>query len=212
MRVSGFSARVAAARPDSRPPPPSGATIADDVGQIFENLESGGGVARDEAVVVERVDEVSGHPVGRVRLDRFPALVVGGADDRRAEPLDRANLRVGRGVHHHHRAARPGLARGERYALGRVAGADRPDAVAQLRRRELADDVVGAANLEGADRLQRLELQVQLEPSGPRDRRQLDANQRRADGGVVDRAGSVADRASVIRRVEISVNDKSSGS
>ena len=64
----------------------------------------------------------------------------------------------------------------------------------QLRRRQLADDVVGAANLEGADRLQRFELEIELRRAAVRGVRQLEANQRRADGRVVDGAGGVADR------------------
>ena len=59
MRVPGFSARdrggdarqqaAAAERRDDRV----------HVGQVFENLEANGGVAGDELVVVERVDEVA---------------------------------------------------------------------------------------------------------------------------------------------------------
>ena len=64
-----------------------------DVGQVFENLETGRRVAGDEPIVVERMHEVAGHPIGAVRFDRAPAFIVGGADDRRAEPLDRADLR-----------------------------------------------------------------------------------------------------------------------
>ena len=64
----------------------------------------------------------------------------------------------------------------------------------QLRRRQLADDVVGAADLERADRLQRFELEIQLRRPRVGSRRQLDANQRRADRGGVDGGGRVADR------------------
>ena len=55
------------------------------VGLILENLETGRGVAGDERVVVERVDEVAAHPVRLVGLDGLPALVIGGADDRALE-------------------------------------------------------------------------------------------------------------------------------
>ena len=51
-------------------------------------------------------------------------------------------------------------------------------------RRQPADRVPGAAQLEGADRLQRLELQVDLGPVG-RGERQIEADERRADRGVV---------------------------
>jgi hypothetical protein len=66
-----------------------------DVGQILEDLEARRGVAGDEAVVVERVHEMPAHAIRGVRLHRPPALVVGGANDRGAEPLDGADLRVG---------------------------------------------------------------------------------------------------------------------
>ena len=123
----------------------------------------------------------------RVRLDRPPALVVGGRDDawRRARSIARS-LVCGRGVHHHHRARHAGAARGERHALRGVAGADRPHAVAQLRPAAAADGVPGAANLERADRLQRLELQEDLRRRRSRRERQVEADERRADRGLVD--------------------------
>ena len=86
-------------------------------------------------------------------------------DDRGAEPLDRAQLGLGRGVHHQHAAGCAGPARGQRDALRGVAGADRPDALGQLRRRvSCAHGVLRAADLERADRLQRFELQEDLRP------------------------------------------------
>ena len=61
-----------------------------DIRKVFENLEARRRVARDEPIVVERVDEMAGHAGGPVRFHGVPALVVGRADDRRAEPLDGA--------------------------------------------------------------------------------------------------------------------------
>ena len=83
----------------------------------------------------------------------------------------------------------PDLARGERDALRGVAGADGPDAVFQLVRRELSDDVVGAADLERADRLQHLELQIQLAHRCARV--ELDAYERRPNRCRVNRPGCV---------------------
>ena len=84
----------------------------------------------------------------------------------------------------------PTLLRRERDALRGVAGADRPDALGELARRQLPHGVVGAADLEGADRLQRFELEVDLRvvPGAVGS-----ANERRPHGGLVDVLRRVAD-------------------
>ena len=95
----------------------------------------------------------------------------------------------GRRVHDEDAAARAKLLRCERDALGGVPRADRPDALAQLAWRQLAHGVVGAADLERADRLQGFELEVDLGLSG----RSRQTNERRSYGGLVDVFRSVAD-------------------
>ena len=160
--TSGRRPRMAVATPASRPPPPSGADDDVDVGQVFEDFEPCRAVAGDESIVVKRMHEQPAHPIGAVLLDRAPAFVIGGADDRGAELFDCADLDRGRGVHHHHRTGHAGDARRERHALRGVAGADRPHAVGQRRARRLPDHVPGAADLERSDRLQRFELQKNL--------------------------------------------------
>jgi hypothetical protein len=60
--------------------------------------------------------------------------------------------------------------------------------VPELVWRELAHGVVRAADLERTDRLQRLELEIQLGRL-----RSLDADERRANGGAVNGGGCVAD-------------------
>ena len=94
------------------------------------------------------------------RFDRPPALVVGRLDDRRAEPLDGAQLRLGRGVHDHARCSgAPALRAASATpcaALPALTVQTPPASCAGVR---LADGVVGAADLERADRLQRFELQ-----------------------------------------------------
>ena len=153
----------AAAMPASRPPPPSGATMASTSGRSSRisrpavplpamNRSSSNGCTKWPRMRSERV-----------RFDGAPALVVGGADDRRAEPLDGADLGLGRRVHHHHRAA----ARRPARAANATPCAALPALTVQTpsvscRRRQLADGVVGAADLERADRLQDFELQVEL--------------------------------------------------
>ena len=130
------------------------------------------------------MNEMAGHPIRSVRLDGPPAFVVRRAHDGGAEAFDRANLRIGRRVHHHHRAARADFPCGEGDALSRVAGAHGPHAFLQLLRCQLADDVVGAADFEGADRLQRLELQVEI---------RFELDERGADRGVIDGRRRIAD-------------------
>ena len=136
------------------------------------------------------MDEESRHPIGAVRFDGPPALVVRRADDRCAEPLDGPDFRVGRRVHHHDRCAGAGDPRGERDALCGVAGADRPDALRELLGGELTDRVVRAADLEGTDRLEHLEFQEDV-----RTARRDDANrhERRANRGAVHRFRGVTD-------------------
>ena len=91
--------------------------------------------------------------------------------DLAAEPLDRGELRLGRVIRHDHGARQAELARGPGHALAHVPGARGDDAAAQLLGVGLEDRVQRAAQLERADRLQVLELQVdgarllgQLEP------------------------------------------------
>jgi hypothetical protein len=61
-----------------------------------------------------------------------------------------------------HRAADAELARDPGDSLAHVPGCRRDDAVLQLLGRDLQHRIAGAAELEGADRLQVLELQVDL--------------------------------------------------
>ena len=166
-----------------------------DVRKILEDFEPRRRVAGDEPVVVERMNEMAGHPIRSVRLDGPPAFVVRRAHDGGAEAFDRANLRIGRRVHHHHRAARADFPCGEGDALSRVAGAHGPHAFAELLRRQLTDHVIRAADLERADWLKHFELQVDL---GLRVRRArsdvwLEPDERRADRGAVHGERGVAD-------------------
>ena len=181
--------RTAAAMPDSSPPPPSGATMASTSGRssrISRPTVPLPAMKRSSSNGWTKCPFIRSDPCA---ITVLPALVVARAHDRRAQPLDGVHLGRRRRVHHHHRAGRADLARGQRHALRRVAGADRPDAVLQFVRRELPDRVVGAADLEGADRLQHLELQVQLANAAPGV--ELDANERRANGRLVDGPRSV---------------------
>ena len=90
-----------------------------------------------------------------------------------AEALDRGQLRLGRVVGHDDRAGNLELPRGPGDALGHVPGARGDDAGLQLLGRDLEDGVQRAAELERADRLEVLELEVDLA-------RVLEAHERRA--------------------------------
>ena len=86
-------------------------------------------------------------------------------------------LGLGRGVHDEHAAVRARAPGGQGNALRGIAGADGPDAPREVRRRQQADGVARAPDLERSNRLKRLELEIHL-------------------GGV----GSVGSRTSGVRR------------
>ena len=94
-------------------------------------------------------------------------------------------------VHHHDAAPDARLARGERDPLRGVSGTDRPHAVGELLSRQAADRIVGAANLEGPDGLQSLELEEDFRPAGGDD---ANGHERRADRHLVHGSRGVADR------------------
>ena len=148
--------------PGEEPAAPERRDDGIDLRQIFIDLETDGPVAADEVVVVERMDEMAGHPLRAVLDHGTPALVVRRLHDAGAEPFDGAELGLGCGVHHHHAARRTDLARGERDALRGVTGAHGPDALRQLLRAKLSHRVIRAADLERSDRLQRFELEIDV--------------------------------------------------
>ena len=112
----------------------------------------------------------------------LPPALVGHLHDPAAEPLDRVELRLRRLLGGDDRCRDAELAGGPRDSLRHVAGADRDDALRRLGRGRAADRIRGAADLEGADRLQVLEL----EPDLCR-RVHLQTDERRADRGAGDR-------------------------
>ena len=116
------------------------------------------------------------------RMEPLPEVTIPAA-------RERLELGLRRGVHDEHRTGGAHRPRRERDALGCVAGAHRPDAPGAFPRRELPDGVVRAADLERPDRLQRLQLEVEL-----RGARRVNPYQWRADGGAVDVPGGFADR------------------
>jgi len=106
----------------------------------------------------------------------------------------RGDLRLRRRIHHHHAARRACDTRRERDTLPCVSGAHGPDAVAKVSRRQLADEVLRAPYLEGANRLQRLELEedARTRNSARRGGWHVERHERRANDRVVNSpSGSV---------------------
>jgi hypothetical protein len=138
------------------------------------------------------MDEEAVHPVRPVCFDRAPAFLVRRLDDGRAEPLDGVQLRRRGRVHDEDTARGASHPGGKRHALRGVARADGPDALRELVGRQVSNRVVGAADLERADRLERLEFQEDLEPLALRIGH-LQPDERRADGGVIHDSCGCAD-------------------
>ena len=118
----------------------------------------------------------------------LPPAVEGHLDHPTAEALDGSDLGVGRRVGSDHGARDPQPARVPGRALGHVAGARREHACRQLPRAQLGHDVGRPADLEGADRLQVLELEIDLRLRVP----EVEPHQRGADRGPHHRRPGVA--------------------
>ena len=157
-----------------------------DVRQVLDELEADRPLAGDDPIVVEGRDDLE-PALGGELLGHPLALVAGRADDddlgaigRHPFALDRR--RVGR---HHDDRRRTEQARRSSDALGMVARRVGDDAAPELLRRQRRDRGVGAAQLEGPDRLERLGLQ---EPS------QLGRSERHERGAGRDPAQPVGRR------------------
>src|SRR5713226_9419652 len=133
------------------------------VGEVLEDLKADGAVAGHDVHIARRVDEMSGLE-RRVAMGRHhvPPFVVRQRDRLRPESLDGFQLHA-RGAVRDDRGAPdakpPGV---PRETLGHVAGAGCVDAGRQRRRIEHSERIRAAPNLERADRLQVLQLQVEL--------------------------------------------------
>ena len=93
-------------------------------------------------------------------VESGPAFVHRGFGNARAEPMNGVELRGGGGVHDHHVAARAKNFGGEGYALGGVAGADRPNAFCAFFGSEQRDRVECATQFERTDGLEGFELEI----------------------------------------------------
>src|SRR5437867_1161479 len=170
-------------------------------GHLLQQLEADGALAGDDARVVERMDEDE-IALGLDLLGAGKGLVVVFAveDHLGALPPRGHHLAEGRPFGHDDdgRDAQPGGVPGHGQRV--VAGAGGHDAPAALCRRELEQEVGGAALLEGARHLKVLELDEDARAGQSRQRLRVgarrggdgaaEARPRRAD--VVDRRGDAA--------------------
>jgi hypothetical protein len=104
-------------------------------------------------------------PVAPVHVagdDRAPPVVVGELHDLAAKPLDRSQLCLGRVVGNGDDRVQRELAPDPGHALSHVAGAGGEQAAGAPLLRRAHDRVRGATNLERVDRLERLQLEVDL--------------------------------------------------
>ena len=131
--------------------------------ELVEDLETDRALARDDRIVVVRMDE--GHARLLLELDGLIMCIIVGAlheADLCTEPLRALDLHDRRTIRHADDALDAHLRRREGDALCVVAGAAGHDTVTALLLAELTDLIVGAAHLEAAGHLQILGLQIHL--------------------------------------------------
>ncbi len=159
-----------------------------DVLQLLGELEADGAVSGHDRRVANGVDEVAvdalqlGERLLAVAVHRRPPRLPGHAHHATAQALDGCELCGGRVVGDDDRGRNTERARHPRHTLGHVARARGHDSFGELGAWCAEDRVRGAAQLEGADRLQALEL----EPDLRRGVVQVQADERRPDDGVRD--------------------------
>src|SRR6185369_16651533 len=158
-----------------------GAYDSANVRTVFDDLESHRAVARDEVVIVERVDECRVDAGEFVTLRCDPGAVVGDGHNGRAKRAHAVELGLRRGFDRDDRARDAILPSGVGDALTRVAGADRPHAARARLVRQCSDGIGTAADLVGVSRLQVFELQPDVAAITG-----VDLHQRRPQNGALD--------------------------
>ena len=108
------------------------------------------------------MDEETLQPVEAVGQDDLPPLIEGQLDVLGAETLDRLELRLGRVVRHDDATGNAELVRGVCQTLGHVPGACGVHTLGKHLGARQPHGIRRAADLEGSDRLEVLELQVDL--------------------------------------------------
>ena len=121
------------------------------------------GLQGDDRGIADRVDEVRRlQLLIAMRGEHLPPVVIGQGNDPRPESEDRLQLAARGAIGHDHAAPEAKPPRIPRDALRHVSGAGCVHAGIQLLRPEHGDRVGGAADLEGTDGLQVLELEIEL--------------------------------------------------
>src|SRR5258706_1737523 len=199
LRLRSVDSRIRLERPQSGRDPcqqsaaANGGDNGGNVRQILDDFDSCCGISSDEAIVVERMNEVAAHAIRSVAHGRLPALVVARPDDGGAEAVDRVDLRLWRAVYNHHRAGDAGQPRGVGDAECCIACADGPYAAFELLAAELTDDVESASDLERSDGLQGFKLEVELQILR-RACRRIDPDQGCSNRAAVDAGGGFPNR------------------
>ena len=162
-----------------------------DVRQILEDFQRDRPVPADEVVVVERVNEAARHPI-RAVLSRpsrqhssYGALTIVAPRRSMAASLVCGAVSITSTWH-----GTPALRAASATPWPALPALTVQTPSARWLRRQPPDGVPGAADLEGADRLKRFELEIHLGAAGLG----RQADERSADNGVVDDRGGITDR------------------
>ena len=184
--------------PHVSPPPPYGTTTASTSGRSSRISSP---IVPLPAITAGSLNACTNRPLEAVVLPRpedLPPLVERHRDDLRPQAPNRGQLRLRSRVRDDARAADAETSRPPGDALSHVAGARGPDAAARAPRVRRARARFRSAQLEGADRLEVLELEVDLRGRvvelEPDERRADDCSRRDARGRPRSRpAGSQLD-------------------
>ena len=133
------------------------------IGQLVQDLQADGALARDDQLVIVGVDE--GHAGLLLELDGAVVGVVVGTLDQlylRAQALGAFHFHNRGTVGHADHTFNAHAGGGQRHALGMVAGRAGDHALGAFFLAQLADFIVGTADLEAAGHLQVFGLQVEI--------------------------------------------------
>src|SRR5262249_239983 len=151
---------------DANPGAEPSASVRDDdrvqVRQVFKKLEANRSIAGDDRRVAHRVNEKSFHSLESMLDDHLPPALEGNLDDPGAKPRDGSQFGFWRVFRHDDRAPNPEPAGVPGHPLRHVPGASGPYALFQLRIVRHRQRVSRAPQLERANRLEILQLEVDL--------------------------------------------------
>ena len=138
---------------------------ADGAGMLAQQFEPDRALTGNDIGIIERVDEDITMPFGKARrMGAGGVEAVAEQDDLAAKATHGIDLDGGRRGRHDHHGADTQPRSGEGDTLGVIAGRGADDAAGALLGGEVGDAVMGAANLEGKDRLHVLALDQHIAP------------------------------------------------